>query len=119
MEVTAIKIWWSASRGTAWPLEQAVELEEPKEAVHGEDLLIIRTPFNKLSPVIKHRKCSACSSRNEAADRSRNRKSTRHRHRIGGTKFSVYKCVSKYRGNVRKFSIVKIFLSYFKIIFLS
>lgn len=73
MEVTAIKIWfegwWSASRGTAWPLEQAVELEESKEAVRGEDLLIIRTPFNKLSPVIKRRKCSACSTLNKAGDR--------------------------------------------------
>lgn len=74
VEVTAIKIWFvgwrSASRGTAWPLEQAVELEESKEGVRGEDLLIIRTLFNKLSPVIKRRKCSACSP-NKAGDRNR------------------------------------------------
>lgn len=95
VEVTAIKIWfggwWSASRGTAWPLEQAVELEESKEAVRGEDLLIIRTPFNKLSPVIKRRKCLACSSLNKAGDRRRKICTVRIAHNAEGLEFSIHR----------------------------
>lgn len=107
VEVTAIKIWFvdwrSASRGTAWPLEQAVELEEPKEAVRGEDLLIIRTLFNKLLPVIKRRKCSACSLRTMLRDRNRKIRTIRIAYNAKGPEFSIQPRISSVSKKLRWF----------------
>lgn len=91
MEVTAIKIWlggWRRGGQHGLSNRPLVELEESKEAIRGEDSLIIRTLFNKLSPVIKR---SACSSLWKAG--SRKIRTIRIAYNAEGPEFSIRRCM--------------------------